>query len=97
MFQWLHKAYQGTKKVLGKVRGGVETGARIFRKGKEIYNAVKNFASNLPVVGTVASNAISNAENQANAYAKRNLGVNFSDVDRAVTTADNLAKYLPRG
>ena len=97
MFQWLHKAYQGTKKVLGKVRGGVETGARIFRKGKEIYNAVKNFASNLPVVGSVASEFINKSEKQANEYAKRNLGVNFSDVDKAVTTAERVAKYLPSG
>ena len=34
-------------------------------------------------------------EGQANAYAKKNIGVNFGDVDKVVSTADRLAKYLP--
>jgi hypothetical protein len=95
MFQWLRKAYQGTKRVLGKVRSGVETGARIFNKGKDIYNAVKNIASNLPVVGTVAGEAINRFENQANATAKRNIGIDFKDINKAVSTAERVAKYLP--
>lgn len=97
MFQWLKKAYQGTKKVLGRVKSGVETGARLFNKGKEMYNTAKNFASNLPVVGSVASEFINKSENQANDYAKRNLGVNFSDVNKAVSTAERVSKYLPSG
>jgi len=97
MFQWLKRAFQGTKRVLGKVRGGVEYGAKLYHKGKDVYNAVKNIASNLPVVGTVASEFINKSENQANDYAKRNLGVNFRDVDKAVSTAETVAKYLPRG
>ena len=97
MFQWLKKAYQGTKKVLGRVKSGVEAGAKIFHKGKEMYNAAKNFASNLPVVGTVASEFINRNEAQANDYAKRNLGVNFGDLNKAVSTAETVAKYLPSG
>jgi hypothetical protein len=92
---WLKQAYQTIRRVLGKVKSGVETGARIFNKGKAIYGGVKNFASNLPVVGMAASNAIARAEGDANAYAKRNLGVNFGDVDRVVSTAERVAKYLP--
>jgi hypothetical protein len=97
MFQWLNKAYHTTRKVLGKVKSGVETGVKIFNKGKEIYNHAKNFASNLPVVGKVANEFINKSENQANDYAKRNLGVNFSDVNKAVSTAERVAKYLPSG
>jgi len=97
MFQWLNKAFQVTKRGLGKVKSGVEYGARLYNKAKEAYKAGKNFASNLPVVGSVASEFINKSEKQANEYAKRNLGVNFSDVDKAVTTAERVAKYLPSG
>ena len=92
---WLKQAYQTIRRVLGKVKSGVETGARIFNKGKAIYGGVKNFASNLPIIGTAAGNAIARGEAQANQYAKKNLGVNFGDIDRAVSTADKIAKYLP--
>jgi hypothetical protein len=92
---WLKQAYQTIRRVLGKVKSGVETGARIFNKGKAIYGGVKNFASNLPIIGTAAGNAIARGEAQANDYAKKNLGVNFGDVDRVVSTAERVAKYLP--
>jgi hypothetical protein len=95
MFNWLRKAWGTTKRVLGKVKSGVETGARIFNKGKQIYAGVKDIASNLPVVGAVASEMINKAENQANAYAKRNVGLDFKDINKAVSTAEKVAKYLP--
>ena len=34
-------------------------------------------------------------EGQANDYAKRNIGVNFGDINKIVSTADRVAKYLP--
>jgi len=92
---WLRQAYQTVRKVLGKVKSGIDTGAKIFRRGKEIYGASKNFISNIPVIGTTAVNAIIKAEGQANDYAKKRVGVNFGDVDRAVSTAERVSKYLP--
>jgi hypothetical protein len=97
MFQWLRKAFDGTKRFLGKVKGGIEGGVRLFNKGKEIYGGVKNFASNLPIVGTVAGNAINNFENRANEAVKSRIGVDFKDINKAVSTAETVAKYLPRG
>lgn len=97
MLSWLKKAWGVTKMVLGKVKSGVETGARIFNKGKEMYSTAKNFASNLPVVGTVASNAINNFENKANTAVKSRIGVDFKDINKAVSTAETVAKYLPKG
>lgn len=85
------------KRFLGKLKSGVEGGAKIFHKGKEVYSNVKNFVSNLPVVGSVASEMIKKGESQANEYAKKNLGVNFGDLNKAVSTAEGVAKYLPRG
>ena len=95
MFQWLRKAYDATKRVLGKVKSGVETGARIFNKGKEFYISAKGFASNLPFIGAVASEMINKAEGQANQYAKSKIGIDFKDIDKAVSTAETVAKYLP--
>jgi hypothetical protein len=97
MLSWLKKAYEGTKRVLGKVKSGVESGAKIFNKGKEIYNTAKSFASNLPIVGTVAKEMINKAEGQANDYAKSKIGIDFKDINKAVSTAETAAKYLPRG
>ena len=56
---------------------------------------VKNIASNLPYIGNAAGQMINKYEGQANAYAKKNIGVNFGDVDKVVSTADRIAKYLP--
>ena len=92
---WLRNAFQTVKRVLGKVKSGVQGGARLFNKGKEVYGDVKNIASNLPYIGNVAGEMIKKYEGQANDYAKRNIGVNFGDVDKVVSTADRLAKYLP--
>jgi hypothetical protein len=86
-----------TKRVLGKVKSGVEGGARLFNKGKEMYTNAKNFATNLPVVGTVAGNAINKFENKANEAVKSRIGVDFKDLNKAVSTAETVAKYLPRG
>jgi hypothetical protein len=95
MFQWLRRAYQATKHVLGKVKSGVETGARLFNKGKELYSSAKGFASNLPFVGAAAGEMIKKAEGQANEYAKSKIGVDFKDINKAVSTAEGVAKYLP--
>jgi hypothetical protein len=97
MFQWLKKAFQGTKRGLGKVKSGIEYGAKIYNKAKEVYNAGKNFASNLPVVGTAAGNAIANFENRANEAVKSRIGADFKDLNKAVSTAETVAKYLPSG
>ena len=92
---WLRNAFQTVKKVLGKVKSGVQGGARLFNKGKDVYGDVKNIASNLPYIGNVAGEMIKKYEGQANDYAKRNIGVNFGDINKIVSTADRVAKYLP--
>lgn len=94
---WLRNAFQTVKKVLGKVKSGVQGGARLFNKGKDVYGDVKNIASNLPYIGNVAGEMINKYEGQANDYAKRNIGVNFGDINKIVSTADRVAKYLPSG
>jgi len=95
MFNWLRKAWGATKHVLGKVKSGVETGVRLFNKGKEMYSTAKNFVSNLPVVGSVASNAINKFENKANEAIKSRIGADFKDINQAVSRLETGARYLP--
>lgn len=97
MFNWLKKAFGTTKRVLGRVKSGIESGAKIFSKGKEMYSQAKNFASNLPVVGSMAKEIIGNAENYVNKEAKQRLGADFNDLNKVVSTAENVSRYLPRG
>jgi hypothetical protein len=97
MFGWLKKMYRGARNVIGRVKSGVEGGAKLFTRGKEMYGKVKNFASNLPIVGTVAKELIAGAEDYANKEAKSRLGADFSDLNKAVGMAEGVARYLPRG
>jgi hypothetical protein len=94
---WLSKAFQTVKRVLGKVRSGIQGGARLFNKGKELYGTAKNFVYNLPVVGAVAKELVGKAEESLNKYAKEKTGINFQDVNRAVSTAEKVSKFLPSG
>jgi len=95
MLSWLKKAWGVTKQVLGRVKSGVDSGARIFNKGKQLYTSAKEFASNLPFVGSVAKEMIGKAEGQVNQYAKEKIGLDFKDINKAVSTAEGVAKYLP--
>jgi hypothetical protein len=97
MFNWLRKAWGATKRVLGKVKSGVEGGVRLFNKGKEVYGTAKNFVSNLPVVGSVAKELIGKGEEGLNKYAKEKAGISFEDVNKGVGMADRVSKYLPSG
>ena len=97
MFNWIRKAYGHARHVLGRVKSGVEYGAKLFGRGRELYSSAKNFASNLPVVGQVAKELIGKAEDYANKEAKQRLGADFSDLSKGVATAERVASYLPRG
>jgi hypothetical protein len=95
MFSWLNKAYEGVKQTLGKVKSGIEGGAKLFDKGKETYSKVKSMVSNIPVVGAIANEMIGKAETQANAYAKKQTGLSLQDIDKGVSTAKKATSYLP--
>ena len=97
MFNWLRKAWGAVKGVMGKIRNGVQRGASLFNRGKEIYRDVRSRAANLPMVGTVANTMISNAEDMLNQKVKDRTGYGFQDLDRAVGRAERLSNYLPPG
>jgi hypothetical protein len=97
MLSWLKKAWGVTKHVLGRVKSGVDTGVKMFNRGKQLYTSAKEFATNLPFVGTVAKEMIGKAEGQVNQFAKEKIGLDFKDINKAVSTAEGVAKYLPSG
>lgn len=97
MFNWLRKAWATGKQVLGKVKGGLDTGLRLFQKAKDVYGGLKNTASNLPVVGTVARELINKGEEAVSKYAKEKTGYNMTDVNKLAGFARTVSNILPTG
>jgi hypothetical protein len=97
MWNWLKKSWAAGKSVLGKVKGGLDYGLRLFQKGKDAYQNVRNTLTNLPIVGTVAENLINKGESAANQYAKEKTGYNMGDVNKAAGLAKNISNLLPMG
>ena len=95
MFNWLRKGLMMGKKVLGRVKGGLDTGLRLFQKAKDVYGGLKNTASNLPVVGAVASNLIGKGEEALSKYAKEKTGYSMSDVNKLAGMARTVSNLLP--
>jgi hypothetical protein len=72
MFSWLRKAVEGGKRLIGKVKRGLEKGLELYNFGKRKYGELKQRAADLPFVGGAASNIISEAE--------RRVGDKYSEV-----------------
>jgi len=96
VLSWLSKAFNTGRHIFGKVRSGIESGVRMFNKGKEMYSQVRQKISDLPVVGPAASAVISRMETKADDFAKRKLGIGLSDIDKGVSRIERASQYLPR-
>jgi hypothetical protein len=97
MFNWLKRAWARGKQVLGKVKGGLDYGLKLFQKGKDIYSNVKNTVSNLPVVGSVASEMIKKGEEAVSNFAKEKTGYSMSDINKLAGVARTVSNILPTG
>ena len=95
MWNWLSKAWSSGRHVLGKVKGGVDYGLRLFQKAKDIYGNLKSKFTNLPVVGGLAKEIISQGEDNLNKMAKERLGFNMGDVNKVASTARMVSNLLP--
>jgi hypothetical protein len=95
LFSWLGPSYEAVKRTLGKVKSGVEGATQLYDKAKNGYAKAKQFAVNLPVVGGLANDLISNGESQAGDYVKKNTGVSLKQIDQGVSTAKKASSYLP--
>jgi hypothetical protein len=92
---WLKKTFAKVMPALGKVKGGLDSGLKMFDKARNLYTEAKSTVSNIPVVGNVAADLIKKQEDKANAYVKGKTGVNMSDVNKGVGIAREVSKFLP--
>jgi hypothetical protein len=98
MPSWLNKIFDGGKRVLGKVRGGLEAGLRLFNKARSGYGNVKQMAGNLPIVGQVAAGLIGEGERRAMEFASQKSGgyITPQNVELAAGISRRVARNLPR-
>jgi len=95
MFNWIRKTWGRGKQVLGKVKGGLETGLRLFQRAKDVYGGLKNTVTNVPVVGAVARELINKGEEAVSKYAKDKTGYNMNDVEKLAGLARTASNLLP--
>ena len=91
---WLKKAFNKVMPVMGKAKGGLDSGLKMFDKARSMYTEAKRTVEGIPLVGNVAADLIKKQEEKANAYAKKKTGVNFSDVNKGVNTAREVSKVV---
>jgi hypothetical protein len=92
---FLGRMFSGAKRFLGKVKGGLGFGLRLFDKIKGGYEAVKRTVANLPVVGTAAAELISQGETAAGKFFKERTGIDPSVPGRIINVARTVDRYLP--
>jgi phage-related minor tail protein len=78
---WLSKAKDGFSKIFGKVKDVVQKFGKIYDKGKEIYGKGKEAVYSLPVVGNVAKQYVSQAEQQLGNKFQQVTGMTPSQFD----------------
>lgn len=61
---WLSKAKDSFGKIFSKVKDAVQKIGKVYDKGKEIYGKGKEAVYSLPVIGNVAKQYVSQAEQQ---------------------------------
>ena len=92
---FLGKLFSGAKRFLGKVKGGLGAGLRLFDKAKGGYEGFKNTLANLPVVGTAASELVRKGESAVSDYAKAKTGIDPAMVGKGISIARKVESMLP--
>lgn len=92
---FLGKLFEGAKRFLGKVKGGLGSGLRLFDKMKGKYDNVKNTIANLPVVGTAAAELIGKGETALKDYAQAKTGIDPALVGKGISAARTVERMLP--
>jgi hypothetical protein len=87
--------FEGAKRFLGKVKGGLGKGLRLFDKVKGGYDGFKQTLSNLPVVGTAAAGLISKGESAISDYAKAKTGIDPAMIGKGISIARKVESVLP--
>lgn len=92
---FLGRMFEGAKRFLGKVKGGLGRGLQLFDKVKGGYDSVKNTLSNLPIVGAAAKELIGKGESAVSDYAKSKTGIDPAMIEKAINVARMGHSVLP--
>lgn len=92
---FLGRLFEGAKRFLGKVKGGLGRGLRLFDKVKGGYDGFKNTLANLPVVGTAAAELVSKGESAVSDYAKAKTGIDPALIGKGISAARTVERILP--
>ena len=91
---FLGRMFEGAKRFLGNVKGGLGRGLRLFDKVKGGYDGFKNTIANLPVVGTAAAELVRKGESAVSDYAK-GKGIDPAMIGRGISAARTVESMLP--
>jgi len=92
---FLGRLFEGAKRFLGKVKGGLGSGLKLFDQMKGKYDTVKHTIANLPVVGTAAGELIRKGETALSDYAKEKTGIDPALIGKGISAARTVERILP--
>ena len=92
---FLGRLIAGAKRFLGKVKGGLGFGLRLFDKVKSGYGSIKQKIASLPVIGTAASELVNRGEGALSDFVKDKTGIDTAMVGRGLNMARTVERLLP--
>jgi hypothetical protein len=84
---WFSSAINVAKNIGKTVASGVAKAGKVYDKAKSFYTGAKEAASNLPIVGGVASELIGKGEDYLNKKLMEKSGLSASDIDQKLNEA----------
>jgi hypothetical protein len=78
-------------KVIGKAKGAVGTGLKMFDKAKSRYDAFKSTISSVPLLGDVASGLVKQAETKLASVIQEKTGVDPALLGKGLNIARGFA------
>ncbi len=84
---WFSSAINVAKNIGKSVAKGVSTAGKVYDKAKSFYTGAKEAATNLPIVGGVASELIGKGEEYLNKKLMEKSGLSASDIDQKIHEA----------
>lgn len=88
---FLGRLMSNVGKVIGKAKGAVGTGIKMFDKAKNRYDAFKSTLSSVPLLGDVASGLVKTAETKLANVIQEKTGVDPAMLERGLNMARGFA------
>ena len=88
---FLGRLMSNVGKVIGKAKGAVGTGLKMFDKAKGRYDAFKSTISSIPMIGDVASGLVKQAETKLANVIQEKTGVDPAMLGKGINIARGFA------